>query len=93
MGRAFGLKKGLTLRDYINEFSRRAKNVHGKKYSYSFSVYSFERKKVSIKCPVHGTFEQKPSEHLTGSGCKKCGDIERGKLCTRRQSLYHNWTI
>ena len=84
MGNALGLSKGLTIDDYLQEFIDRAKIVHCNKYIYSKSTFSFLNKKVSIECPVHGNFEQKPLEHLRGRGCKLCGDIERGKKKTRK---------
>ena len=31
---------------------------------------------MSIKCNIHGIFQQKPCKHLTGQGCAKC--IGRG---------------
>ena len=83
MGRAFGLPKGLTMNDYIAEFSRRAMVINGANYIYANSVYSFEEKKISIECPKHGVFHQSPATHLKGAGCKRCADIERG----RAQSL------
>ena len=27
---------------------------------------------VTIICPIHGEFEQKPGSHLAGNGCHKC---------------------
>ena len=34
--------------------------------------------KTQIGCPVHGFFEQRVDAHATGSGCKKCGDLDQG---------------
>jgi len=53
-------------------FIRKAKRVHGEKYDYSDTQYVGVKKKVTIVCPTHGKFEQKASDHLRGSGCKKC---------------------
>lgn len=55
------------------EFIDRARAVHGDKYGYAFSVYQSAHEKVMIHCPEHGMFEQSPTDHTSGKGCKKCG--------------------
>lgn len=55
-----------------DEFIKRARDVHGDKYSYDKVVYTGALKKVIITCPVHGDFTIRPSEHLKGRGCNKC---------------------
>lgn len=87
MGRAFGLPKGLTINEYIAEFSKRAMIIHGNKYDYVNSFYSFEEKKISIECPKHGVFYQSPATHLRGFGCKRCADIERGKAQSLKSKI------
>ena len=54
------------------EFIKRAREVHGDKYDYSKVEYVNNRTKVTIICPEHGEFLQRPSGHLSGKGCKKC---------------------
>jgi hypothetical protein len=56
-----------------DEFLAKAKVVHGDRYDYSKVVYTGNKKKVTIICPNHGAFEQKPNSHLNGSGCRSCG--------------------
>lgn len=56
----------------IDEFISRAKSIHGNKYDYSHVQYKNANTSVSIKCPVHGIYKQKPSKHLIGRGCPKC---------------------
>lgn len=46
------------------EFIKRAKEVHGDKYDYSFVEYVNSSTKVKIICPKHGIFEQTPNKHL-----------------------------
>jgi hypothetical protein len=58
------------------EFIHKAKAVHGDKYDYSKVKYINNRIKVLIICPIHGDFEQKPSNHLQGQGCPTCGKEE-----------------
>lgn len=49
-----------------------AKKVHGDKYGYQNVDYKGAHKKITIICFTHGEFEQRPSGHLVGYGCKKC---------------------
>ena len=60
------------------QFIERAKKVHGNKYDYSKTEYINSSTKVCIICPIHGEFWQRPTEHLRGRGCKKCGDLSVG---------------
>lgn len=55
-----------------NEFIDKARKVHGNKYDYSNVEYKTTHEKVIIICPIHGEFEQEPSSHLSGCGCRKC---------------------
>ena len=45
-------------------------------YDYSLVKYISTHKKVNILCKIHGSFEQCPSVHLSGKGCKQCGIIK-----------------
>lgn len=53
-------------------FTIRAKEIHGERYDYSLveckNAYSY----VKIICPEHGEFEQLAINHLKGFGCQKC---------------------
>lgn len=58
----------------IEEFIKRAKEVHGDKYDYSKVEYINTHTKINIICPKHGEFPQTPTKHLSDScGCPKCG--------------------
>lgn len=57
----------------VAQFVKKARKVHGKKYSYDKVNYKSTFEKVTITCPVHGDFEQTPYLHLSGSGCYWCG--------------------
>ena len=56
-----------------NEFIEKAKKIHGDYYDYSRVVYNNTYSEVEIICPKHGSFFQKPFNHLQGCGCTKCG--------------------
>ena len=55
------------------EFIKRAREVHGDKYDYSKVEYVNNQIPVEIVCPIHGTFIQRPSNHLRGNRCPQCG--------------------
>lgn len=63
----------------FEEFVSKAKEVHGNKYDYSKVKYEKRHSKVTIVCPVHGEFEQIPTNHLSGKGCDKCAHETLGK--------------
>ena len=56
----------------VEEFITDALLVHGNVYSYAKVNYVNSRTNVIITCPEHGDFEQAPSNHLAGKGCKHC---------------------
>lgn len=56
-----------------NIFIKRAQEKHGDKYDYSKVNYVNQRTPLIITCPRHGTYSQRPDDHLNGTGCPKCG--------------------
>lgn len=73
----------------VKDFIKESKKIHGNKYDYSLVNYKNGRTNIKIVCPIHGIFEQAPSNHLQGKGCKYCGGtaaidtnifIEKSKL-------------
>lgn len=58
----------------LNSFIVKANKIHDNKFSYEKSNYINVKTKIIITCPFHGDYEQIPSEHLSGYGCKKCGN-------------------
>lgn len=53
-------------------------NVFGNKYDLSKLGYIDYKHKVRLVCPIHGEFEQTPSNLIKGHGCPKCGNIKKG---------------
>ena len=53
-------------------FIDKAKQRHLSRYLYDKVQYTTNRNLVVITCPLHGDFEQTPSNHLKGHGCKRC---------------------
>jgi hypothetical protein len=58
-----------------DNFIERAIKVHGDTYDYSETNYKYMQDKVAIKCKKHGTFYQRPYDHLNGHGCPICGAL------------------
>ena len=56
----------------LEDFIKRAKEVHGNKYDYSKTTFVRNNVKTIITCPIHGDFEQTPNAHMCGTGCPKC---------------------
>ena len=71
------ISKHLNQTSNITEFIENARKIHSDKYDYSKVEYINCKTKVVIICKEHGEFEQIPSLHLSGCGCKKCGIIKR----------------
>ena len=46
---------------------------HHYKYDYSKIHYVNNNTLVTIICPVHGEFKQRPRAHIGGKGCYRCG--------------------
>lgn len=67
----------------IQRFIEDAKRAHGNKYDYSQVRYVNALTKVTIICPDHGPFDQKPSNHIRDVGCPKCGDESAAMIRTR----------
>ncbi len=64
----------LTSVNKTNWFIKKAKLIHGDKYSYLNSKYEKSHTKIVITCKIHGDFLLTPNDHLNGVGCCKCGD-------------------
>jgi len=62
------MAKKVTTEDFI----RRARELHGDKYDYSKTVYVSATTPITIICPEHGEFQQRPVNHTMGRGCRDC---------------------
>jgi Zn finger protein HypA/HybF involved in hydrogenase expression len=59
-------------RSNTDEFTNKAVQLHGDKYTYANTVYRGRHTKLAITCHQHGDFEQDAGDHLGGHGCPKC---------------------
>lgn len=62
-----------------DEVFRRFKVVHGERYDYSESSYTRMKERIKIICSEHGEFYQLCTDHLSGSGCPSCANLEISK--------------
>ncbi len=68
-----GIEKRTRDRTYtLDDFIRKAKEIHGDRYDYSLVKYNGSGNYVDIICPIHGVFTQLACNHLNGHGCNKC---------------------
>ena len=66
------IKLNVEKKDSINAVIRKFKKTHGLNYDYSKVNYINSKTKVEIICPEHGSFWQRPNDHINGVGCPKC---------------------
>jgi len=69
------------------DFCKYAKKAHGDKYDYSKVHYKNSNTKVTIICPEHGEFQQKPILHFQGRGCPKCANKLRQQTCFKKYGV------
>ena len=62
---------------FSEEFIQKSKKIHNNKYIYSSAVYNGANQKIEIICPIHGSFWQTVSDHLSGYGCSLCANENR----------------
>ncbi len=73
------------IRKEANEnFYKRANQIHSNKYNYEKVNYVDSHTKITIICNKGHEFEQQPTSHLAGQGCKYCNEIalKEGKPLT-----------
>lgn len=74
------LKFRKTLEDFIKE----SVSIHDNKYDYSKVEWKGIKEKVTIICPIHGEFRQKPLYHTgeikgVGKGCRRCASVSQAE--------------
>jgi hypothetical protein len=57
-------------------FIEKSNEKHNFLYNYSKVNYINSEEKVIIECSIHGDFKQRPADHLSGIGCRKCAFIK-----------------
>jgi hypothetical protein len=90
-----GCPKCVNKHNYSNyEFIERANKIHNDKYIYDEINYINNYTKVNIICPLHGSFTQTPSNHLSGKGCTVCSipknELILKNLLNEKNIKYHH---
>ena len=75
-------KRANLMRSNKDEFIEESIQIHSDKYDYSKVIYINNKTKVTIICPEHGEFYQRPNDHLNCIGCPKC-DSSKGEITIR----------
>lgn len=64
-------KKGNYKKLSDKDFKDRSNEIHNGKYKY-IEKYKGSKTKIIMECPEHGSFYQRPNDHLMGHGCPNC---------------------
>jgi Zn finger protein HypA/HybF involved in hydrogenase expression len=57
---------------YKEKFIIRANKIHNNKYNYDKIIYSSQKDKIIVTCPLHGDFKINAKHHLNGGECPQC---------------------
>ena len=60
------------VRDTLELFIEKARQTHKDEFKYHLVVYVNSHTPVDIVCPNDHVFQQTPSHHISGDGCRKC---------------------
>ena len=77
-----------------DKFNQKANIIHNNFYDYSLVDYIKSIIKVKIICPIHGVFEQKPNDHLSGGGCPDCGgtsQLNKNKFMKKSNNVHNSF--
>lgn len=77
-------------------FINKAKLIHiDSNYDYSEVKYTGNINKITILCSKHGEFQQAPSSHLSGRGCKLCANeiTKKNQMTTITQFITKAKTV
>lgn len=97
-------KVGNEQRKTTERFIKEAKAIHGDRYDYSKTNYITAKAMVTVICPIHGEFQVKPNNHLSGCNCPKCVKTSyKKKVCGvgindlnesvfRGNNAYNHWS-
>lgn len=64
--------------DSLSDFIFKSNNKHNNEYDYSVVKYQKSNIPVEIICQHHGSFMQRPGDHISGAKCPRCrGNISK----------------
>lgn len=77
------------VRDSKEEFIKKAIEKHGDKFNYSLVEYINSHKKITIMCPEHGPFSQRPYSHQQNvHSCPDCANKQASSVAEKEISDY-----
>ena len=74
------------------QFIEKARIIHGDRYDYSLVKYMSAKIKVKIICPIHGVFEQTPTNHThktNPAGCSVCKSSKGERVISQLLQSYN----
>lgn len=71
-----------------NDFIIKANIVHNNTYDYSKFKYVDSKTKSTITCLLHGDFEQRPNDHISGQGCKECSIDKKRNIFSKTKEQF-----
>lgn len=84
------LQRAETKRRTTEQFVEEAKRVHGNTFDYSITKYTNIDDILTIICKEHGDFKQIAYNHLKGSICPYCAEIQKQiKLLDKPSRVYY----
>lgn len=82
----------------LDKWIEEANIIHNFKYDYTDSIYTGTNEQITIRCPVHGLFEQLAYNHIKGHGCYECGNNKIGNALasdlatfSEKANIVHNY--
>lgn len=82
-------RRGENTRSNLEDFVKKANEIHGDKYDYSKVDYVNNKTKIIVICKEHGEFLVRPDKHLSrGDGCPKCANISNGLNKRLKYSIF-----
>lgn len=92
--------ENINKRKSTEQFINESNAVHDFRYNYDKSDYISNQTKVTITCPVHGDFTQRPLSHIQGNGCPNCNEskgekeiakfLDKYNIFYERQKKFHD---
>jgi very-short-patch-repair endonuclease len=73
----------LAVRKTTKQFIKESNEIHDFKYNYDKTDYIRNQIKVTITCPIHGDFSQRPLAHIQGQGCPNCSESRGEKAISK----------
>ena len=79
----------MSRRTTFEDFVRRARAKHDNRYTYiDDGKWDGARTRIIAVCAQHGNFDQRAYNHLSGTGCPKCGNALGGaKSAAKRKGV------